>query len=77
MSEYLLKRKLQQITHHFELEELSLLWTKYPATYYLTTIELRVLWQAFSETACASWLVVTKDTVRQFADWIKEATDRG
>lgn len=55
----------------FTLGELHLIYRSVPQTYYLSQAELYMLWEAFSETACASWLFVTKESVKDFVKWIQ------
>lgn len=67
-----LQEKLNKlVASKFTLEDLNIIYHMVPQTYCLTQAEVYVLWEAFSETACASWLFVTKESVKDFVRWIQ------
>lgn len=76
IDDYFLNSRLnEQVRDRFSLTDLQVLWDAYPPSYWANRVELMVLWQAFSDRACATWLIVNRDTASQFADWVKEAAD--
>lgn len=43
-----------------------------PLLFRFSDLEIERLWDRFSDSRCAGWLMVYDETLRDFQDWIKE-----
>ena len=35
-------------------------------------LEIKLLWEGFSDSMCAGWLIVHEETLNQFVSWLEE-----
>ena len=67
----------ERLTHFKDIEEIKTRLNSIEAKINISDKVLEVLWYAFSESWCASWLIVNDETFGDFCDWVEDIAARG